>query len=108
MKKNDLEKTVQNAILATVRLDLKERRPSDFHGLYFATLTNVTGSFGWYDKYRLRLLVASEIMAGFPKRVTEDDKRKLVAICIKAGKQSNESNRESNAFNLWNIEADKD
>ena len=100
MKKIDLGKTVQDAILATVRLDLKERRPSDFHGLYFATLTNVTASFGWYDKYRLRSLVASEIMASFPKRVTEADKRKLVAICIKALKQTNESNMERENFNL--------
>ena len=92
----DLEKTIR----AAVRADLKERKPSDFDGLYFSTLVNVTASFTWYDKYRLRSLVSSEIMASFPKLVTEADKRKLVAICFKAGKQINESNMEREKFNL--------
>jgi hypothetical protein len=100
MKNLDLEETVQKTIRAAVRADLQERKPSDFHGLYFSTLTNVTASFGWYDKYRLRSLVSSEIMASFPKLVTEADKRKLVAICFKAVKQINESNWEREAFNL--------
>lgn len=100
MKNLNLEETVQNAIRAAVRADLKERKPSDFHGLYFSTLTNATASFGWYDKYRLRSLVASEIVDSFPKRVTPEDERKLGAICFKAGKQSNESNMEREKFNL--------
>jgi len=32
--------------------------------------------------------------------VTPEDERKLGAICFKAGKQSNESNWEREAFNL--------
>jgi hypothetical protein len=96
MKNLDLEKTIR----AAVRSDLKERNPSDFHELYFSTLTNVTASFTWYDKYLLRQLVASEILSSFPRRVTEAYKLKLVAIWCGAGQQRQESNWEREAFNL--------
>jgi len=102
MKKNDLEKTVGNAIRAEILADIRERMPRNFFGLYYDTLSNVSSKFYWYDKHLLRHEVVIAILENFPKRLTEDDSQKLKAILERASQELNESNMERRIYNRGN------
>lgn len=90
---------IKDTIKAEIRKDIKKRMPSDFDGLFNVTLQHLTKNYAFYDKYKLRQILVSEIIERFSKRLSEKDTTRLRKIWQDTDRQQQNSNFERDMFN---------